>query len=870
MKENKPESAQPNDLRRRAEELLGKKKLQDIGKMTGADIRSSIHELQVHQIELEILNDELKRAHTETEKSLKKYFDFYNFAPVGYFKLDEKETILEVNQTGSAMLGIERISLIKRRFRCFVEPVSVTKFNSFFRRLLETGTEQTCELRLVSNARTPFYVRISGMVVSNYDGGNGKQCQIAIMDITHLKETEDAQSRLIAILDSTTDFVGMAEAKGHHVIYVNRGGRKMMGIGEDEDISTTTISDYHPQWMNTLLANKAIPTAIRDGYWTGEGSFLSRDGREIPTSMIVLAHKSPDGSVIYFSTISRDITERKQMEEKLRKLSMVIEQSVNIVFITDVNGNIEYVNPMFEQVTGYRKEEAIGQNPRILASGETTRLEYEELWKTITAGKTWRGVFKNRKKNGQYYWGNGLISPIRDEKGQVTHFLAVQEDITKRKISEERAQYLASYDELTGLFNRACFIGLLNERLSHDKNHNQTGVLLLINIDRFRLINDMYGHSVGDTVLRHIAGFLRNTLFEIDKQCVNKEKKESILGHMGGDEFAIFLPSRSEKEGMAAAECICKKLEDHRFIEITGRLTATIGIVIYPRHGVTTHNLFTKADSALYHAKELGRNRSHLYHPEDRIIEKMRSRITWREFIQKAITENRFEPWFQPILDLNDNKIHHYEALARIRDKDGKIILPGVFVDVAEEFGLITAIDRTISEKTIKYQAALKKRGAVFSFSINLSGKDFGGEELLEYLKSAIAGTGAEPKHLVFEITETAAVREYDRAVKFIKALKSLGCCFSLDDFGVGFTSFKYLSEMEVDYIKIDGSFIRNLHESKNNRLFVKAVVDVAKGMGIKTIAEFVEKEEIIKILKELGVDYAQGYFIGKPVPKIL
>lgn len=271
MKENKPESEQSLDLRRRAEELLGKKKLQDIEKMTGADIRSSIHELQVHQIELEILNDELKRAHAETEKALKKYFDFYNFAPVGYFKLDEKETILEVNQTGSAMLGIEGISLIKRRFQCFVKPVSLTKFNSFFRRLFETGTEQTCELRLVSNAKTPFYVRISGMVVSNYDGGNGKQCQIAMMDITHLKETEDTQARLIAILDSTTDFVGMAEAKGHHVIYVNRGGRKMMGIGEDEDISTTTISDYHPQWMNTLLANKAIPTAIRDGYWTGEG-----------------------------------------------------------------------------------------------------------------------------------------------------------------------------------------------------------------------------------------------------------------------------------------------------------------------------------------------------------------------------------------------------------------------------------------------------------------------------------------------------------------------------------------------------------------------------------------------------------------------
>ncbi len=569
--------------------------------------------------------------------------------------------------------------------------------------------------------------------------------------------------------------------------------------------------------------------------------------------------------VMYAEGVFSDITERKRAEEEIRRLFTAIDQSINNVFITDAKGHIEYVNSTFEQVTGYTKKEAIGQNPRILASGETSHAEYEELWGTITAGKTWRGIFKNKKKNGQYYWGNGLITPIKNEKGQITHFLAVQEDVTEKIKNEERIKYLASYDELTGLRNRTCFMELLNEWLSHNKAYNQPGVLLLIDIDGFRFINDTYGHSTGDTVLHHVAEFLITTLFEIDKQYVNKDVRESILGRMGGDEFAIFLPARDEKEGIETAEEIRKRLEKSRFVEIPGHVTASIGVVLYPRDGGTTKELITRADASVYHAKELGLNRIHLYHTEDLVLEKMHSRMEWKGRIQKAIEEERFEPWFQPILDLKDSQIHHYEALARMRNTNGETILPGAFVDTAEMLGLITAIDRIIIRKTLKTLLNLCNQGKVLSLSMNLSGKDLDEKEFLEFLKSAITETGVNPRRLIFEITETAAVRNLDRAIKFTRELRLIGCCFSLDDFGVGFTSFKYLKELEVDYIKIDGSFIQNLHKTQGDHIFVKAIADVAKGMGIKTIAEFVENGEIIKILKEYGVDYAQGYFIGKP-----
>ena len=679
---------------------------------------------------------------------------------------------------------------------------------------------------------------------------------------------------------SETIFKGLFESNPDAIVVVNHDGRivsvnktleMLFGYNRDELIDNTIevlvpecFRKQHIEFRNGYLSQPSV-RAMGKCF----GLFARRkDGSEFYADIMLSPVTTSEGVLVV--GVIRDITERKRMEGEIKRLFAAIDQSVNVVFISDAKGNIEYVNAMFEQVTGYSREEVIGRNPSMLSSGETTRAEYAELWETITEGKTWRGVFKNKKKNGQSYWGNGLISPIKDENGKVTHFLAIQEDITEKMQSEERIKYLATYDELTGVFNRTHFVKQLNEWISYAGANKRVGILLLINLDKFKLINDTYGHSVGDTLLRNIAGTLKEAVFKIDSAHKDKAVEEGIVvGRLGGDEFAVLLPSRDEKEGMSAAEYIREKIETLSFAEITGNLTSSIGIVSYPGHGITAKDIFAKADAAIYLAKELGYNKTRLYQEGDFVLEKMRSRIVWRDNIQKALAEDRFEPWFQPILGLRDNNIHHYEALARMRDVDGSIILPGSFIDIAEEMGLVTDIDRVIIEKTLMVQVELCKKGMIPSFSVNLSGKELGDEGLLAFLRSRITATGADPGRLTFEITETAAIRELDKAVKFIRELRSLGCSFSLDDFGVGFTSFRYLKEMEVDYIKIDGSFIRKLHENKTDRLFVKAIADVAKGMGVRTIAEFVENEEIIIILREYGVDCAQGYFIGKPAPDI-
>ncbi|GEM_PF-5847105 len=552
---------------------------------------------------------------------------------------------------------------------------------------------------------------------------------------------------------------------------------------------------------------------------------------------------------------------------ELKMLSAAIEQSINIIFITDNKGNIQYVNPMFENVTGYTKDEVIGQNSRILASEAATEAQYKDLWGTITAEKTWHGVFRNRKKNGQYYWANAVIIPIKNEKGEIVQFLSVQEDITEKKKYEERAQYLAYYDELTGLVNRLRFIDIITGQLSYAKTPEQAYILLLINIDEFKYVNETYGHNIGDEFLKGVARLLENIFRDIDAKYIKSERK-SIVGRLGGDEFAVFMPYDDEKEAMDAALQIQERMKElYDFISMPVHLTASIGIAIYPKHGTTTKELFTKVNAAMFHAKETGRGKYHIYRLEDNDLEKMHTSFEWVGRIRRAIEEDRFTPWFQPILDLKHNKISHYEALARMRDEDGNILLPAAFIETAERFGFIGAIDKLIIEKTMRLQAETWQQGRHLTFAMNLSGKDLGDEELMTFLRSKIVETGAKPEYLVFEITETAAVRDINKAIKFIRDLKSIGCHFSLDDFGVGFTSFIYLREMDVDYVKIDGVFIKNLHKEYRDQLFVKAISDVARGMGIKTTAEFVENEEIIKFLKRLGVDYAQGYAIGKPAP---
>lgn len=567
---------------------------------------------------------------------------------------------------------------------------------------------------------------------------------------------------------------------------------------------------------------------------------------------------------------ARLVSGLKQTGYELKKLTVALEHSVNLVLITDMKGVVEYVNPMFSEISGYSIDDAAGQTLRALSLMDLSDDDYEEMFSTVTAGRIWRGQSRHKKKTGGEYWCNTDISPVKDEAGAVTNFMVVQEDITEKMASKERLDYLARYDSLTGLFNRDHFTALLTEWLASAQTEGWEAGLLSIDLDQFKFINETFGHSTGDEFLKSLSGTIKWSVEKIMQGAGVSVADTALAGRFAADEFIVFLPFADERRCMEAAEAVRRSIEAFRFQDVDASSTASVGVSIFPTHASDSKDLITRAQSAMYRAKELGRNVCRLYRPEDMDLEKAHAGLFGKERIIKALKDSRFVPYFQPILDIKNGIISHYEVLARLIGEDGAVLMPGAFIDIAESFGIISGIDRQIIEKTMRFQAALKKKGSTLRFGVNLSGKDLADADLFRFLSDKLEETGADPGALIFEITETAAIRDIDVAVKFIDGLKGLGSQIALDDFGVGFTSFSYLRKMRVDFIKIDGSFIRKLHLNKDDQVFVRAMTDMARGLGIKSVAEFVEEKQTLDLLGTFGVDYAQGYLIGRPAVDIL
>jgi len=558
-----------------------------------------------------------------------------------------------------------------------------------------------------------------------------------------------------------------------------------------------------------------------------------------------------------FGTV-RDLTKEKQTQKSLKTFNALLEQSIHIIFITEPNGTIVYVNPTFEKLTGYVSDEIIGQKSDILISPQTEQDVLQSMWKTVESGKTWHGVIKNKKKNGQIFWADVLITPIHDESNEIINHLAIHEDITRQMQSLEKAQYLESFDRVTGLFNRSCFINTLTQKLASSDHLS----MLLIQLSDYKLINDAYGVNFTDNYLQAVIQLIQKICESYSTPMVMGRVSEATLGFV--------FDQNNIKPLIDMIPDMIHQVSTYGFSKNSVSTSLAIGMVCQNDTDRSSDDFVRKAFIALNIAKKRGRNKWHQFQGEDLQDDSVSSLFKQKEWILPALNENRFNPWFQPILDLKDNKIHHYEALARMRDLNGNIILPGAFIPAAEQLGLIGDIDKIIAKKTIDYQKELHREGRTLSFSMNISGKNLGDAQLLSFLQETIKTSSADPTGIIFEITETAAINDLKAATHFIKELKNMGCKFSLDDFGVGFTSFIYLRELNVDFIKIDGMFVRNLQDDKEDQSIVKAIAMIAKEMNILTIAEFVENKKTLLMLKQFDIDYAQGYLIGKPSPRVI
>jgi diguanylate cyclase (GGDEF)-like protein/PAS domain S-box-containing protein len=656
-------------------------------------------------------------------------------SPLAVVSLDVSGCVRSWNATAERIFGWSSDEVLGKPDPILSQS-SREELYELFERVLHGEAFTEVATQVIKKDGAPVEVAVSIAPIYDVEGTiNGIIAVVA--DLTERRRTEAAQQQLTEIIETTTDCVIITNVPGRG-FYINQAGRRMLGIGPDDDVAGVSLPDLYPGETRAFVVSEAMPTAVRDGGWSGESVLASRDGHEIPVSMVVLAHKGEEGEVEFFSIIARDISDQKRFQDQLMRL--------------------------------------------------------------------------------------------------------------------------ANHDHLTDLYNRRRLEEELDLHLAESRRYGIHGALLFVDLDQFKDVNDSLGHLVGDQILVRIAGLLRERLRETD-----------IIARMGGDEFAILLPHTDVDQAQALAEQIVAAFQTTTITaeERPISATASIGIALYPEHGVNVGDLLARADLAMYQSKENGRNRCTLYEPERDWQAAIASRLNWQRRIREALEKDLFVLQAQPILDLRSNAISNYELLLRMIGEKGEVILPGAFLDTAERFGLIHAIDRWVVKRAIRLIAAHRKAGRIISLVINVSAKAFTDPELLPMIKRELGVWSIDPKSLILEVTETAAITNIYQAEKFVTALKQMGCRIGLDDFGVGFASFYHLKHLPVDYLKIDGSFIRDLPRDQVDQQLVRAMVAVAGGLAKEIVAEFVTDAETVRLLREFGVQYAQGFHIGADAKEI-
>jgi len=778
----------------------------------------------------------------------------------GIVALDQQGRVLNVNPEAERILGWKTDDIVGENFFSF------GKFSLGNISALGSGapcpalkTINCPHLNVNANIhrKDGMLINIDFMLTTLFDGGlvsgklfvfreRSKKAQET--DMQHAQELVEAAASIMVKLDAAGK-----------VVFANRHGQWLFGEMNDADLL--------PDFIRTLL--------LENPHQLDQQTLLDRrwvDGqeKEVCVAWSVSVLRGPRGDVDGAVCVGNDFTDHHHsLKNRLHESAIVQKVFKHIrdgVITVDIEGRVEYLNPVAEQLSGWSSDEARGQLLRDVyhVVDEHSLESADDLVIRCLRDRSSANCQGSRvllRRGGWEFTVQDMATPVHDINGEITGAVVVFNDVSELRGMERWMEYESRHDSLTGLINRQQFEERLQAALHSVQTGDEHHVLCYLDLDQFKLINDTYGHSAGDQLLKEISGLLKECLGDDDS-----------LARLGGDEFGVILKHQSLETARRDARALCRAVRDFHCPgqDKPYEVGVSIGLVPITAQWHDLAEIMRVADSACDVAKEMGRNRVHAYEPRDLALRQREVEMRWIQHIRHALSEDCFQLYYQNIVPLGSDPKYdtHYEILLRMKGDDGKVIRPTEFIAAAERYHLMPAIDRWVVTHALKLLGKRLLRNDNNSmFAINISGQSLDDEEFLDFVMDKLQCSAVPPEMICFEITETVAATNLMVVQRFMSVLRGIGCRFALDDFGRGISSFAYLKNLKVDYLKIDGMFVKDIVNDEIGCAMVESINHIGHIMGMQTIAEFVESQDVLEKLIDLGVDHVQGYQLGRPRP---
>lgn len=691
-------------------------------------------------------------------------------------------------------------------------------------------------------------------------GGN-RTYMVLSRNVTERREGErrlrDSESRFRRIFEQTDAIAVQGYDRDRRVFYWNAASERLYGYTSDQAIG---------QCLEDLIAEESGQSRFREELNVAIANGLSISAKEMRLGNaageklnILCSHVATTGSESWgeMYCIGVDLSKLRSAEDRVRQLSQAVEQSPVSVVITNVAGVIEYVNTACCETSGYTEEELLGQHSRIFKSGQMASTIFERLWGSVVAGSDWQGEIQNRRKNGELYWEQAIISPVVDEHGQVIKFLGVKEDITHRKALDDQILHQATYDSLTNLPNRLLVLDRLENMVDSSRRDAMPIAVIFLDVDDFKKVNDSLGHDIGDQVL-----------IEAGRRIGEAVRGGDTVGRLGGDEFIVLLRDigRGQNASRVAEAIIAQFRRPFRVGDRDMLLTVSGGIALFPEDGGKSSDLLRKADSAMYHAKSLGKNTYAFF--TDTLNQGIERRFSLEEQLQSALAKNELSVVYQPKVNLKNSMIEGVEALVRWYNPILGHVPPTEFIPIAEQSGQILLIGRFVLETAIKQVANWNARlGRTLTVAVNLSPRQFRDAHLLSFVADTLEENGLPTHSLELEVTEGILIEGNQGVDIALDHLQATGVRLVMDDFGTGYSSLNYLRTYPFHVLKVDRSFVRDMTSDSADCELVNAAIAMGHGLGLSVVAEGVENSAQLNLLRAQGCDFAQGYYFSRPLP---